>query len=77
MKRTQFCCSCRAHHETSLMQVIYTKRGFRWRCTRSIEAASASQAERDYLGKQQTEINREYSRLAAHSSPRAASRLYL
>jgi hypothetical protein len=50
------------------MRPFKTKRGDRWRCIRSIEAAACARQERDAFGQQQTAINREDSRRIAERS---------
>ncbi|WP_281983343.1 hypothetical protein [Azonexus hydrophilus] len=47
------------------MRLFRTRQGYRWRCLRSIEAASRNHGERDAFGQQQTALNREISRRAA------------
>ena len=65
MTETLFCYSCRTHHPRELMYRFHTRQGFRWRCRRSIEAAQCSVAERDAFGRQQTDINREFTQETA------------
>ena len=76
MKETRFCYSCRVHHEVSLMRLVPTRRGMRWRCRRSILAARATQEERDDFGRRQTEINREAARAESAFFPRSHRDLY-
>jgi len=59
MTETLFCYTCRVHHPLEQMCRVRTRRGFRWRCRRSIEAAQCDIGERDAFGKWQTELNRE------------------
>lgn len=68
MTETLFCYCCRVHHPKSQMRPFRTKLGERWRCIRSIEAAAGGRRERDAFGQQQTEYNREDSRLAERHS---------
>ncbi|MDP3537481.1 MAG: hypothetical protein Q8S26_02125 [Azonexus sp.] len=68
MTETMFCYCCRVHHPKDQMRPFRTKLGDRWRCIRSIEAATRARAERDAFGQQQTEINREDSRRIAERS---------
>ncbi|NMG56239.1 hypothetical protein [Aromatoleum aromaticum] len=65
MSEMLFCHCCRIHHSRDEMSRYLTRHGYRWRCRRSIEAAQGSIAERDAFGRQQTEINRDLSRLRA------------
>lgn len=67
MTETIFCYCCRTHHPKDQMRPFLTKTGYRWRCFRSIEAASAPNVERDAFGLRQTEMNRTQAReMAAH-----------
>ena len=68
MTETVFCYCCRVPHENTLMRLFPTRQGHRWRCLRSIEAASRTRRERDDFGLQQSEINRESARRAAENS---------
>lgn len=68
MTETIFCYCCRVHHPKDQMRPFKTKRGERWRCIRSIEAAACARQERDAFGQQQTAINREDSRRIAERS---------
>jgi hypothetical protein len=70
MTDTQFCYCCRVHHAKDQMRLFPTRQGYRWRCTRSIEAASRSRSERDSFGQLQSAINREAARRAADQSER-------
>ncbi|NTV69168.1 MAG: hypothetical protein HGA71_03375 [Azonexaceae bacterium] len=65
MTETVFCYCCRVHHEKKQMRLFPTRQGQRWRCLRSIEAATSSRRERDAFGQKQSEINRETARRAA------------
>lgn len=65
MPEMLFCYCCRVHHPKDQMRLFPTKLGDRWRCIRSIEAAARERRARDAFGRQQTEINREASKLAA------------
>ncbi|MFZ2368248.1 MAG: hypothetical protein WAW48_16935 [Azonexus sp.] len=65
MPEMLFCYCCRVHHPKDQMRLFPTKLGPRWRCIRSIEAAACERRARDAFGRQQTEINREASKLAA------------
>ncbi len=49
------------------MRLFPTRQGHRWRCLRSIEAATRTRHERDEFGRQQSEINREAARRAAEN----------
>lgn len=60
-----FCYCCRVHHPKDQMRLYPTSRGQRWRCRRSITAASQSPSERDAFGHQQTVRNQQASRLSA------------
>ena len=44
--------------------------GHRWRCIRSIEAATAPSCERDSFGRRQTEQNRQEARTMAEQRQR-------
>lgn len=68
MTETMYCYCCRVHHPKDQMRLFPTKLGDRWRCIRSIEAASRSLLTRDAFGRQQTEFNREDSRRVAERS---------
>ena len=65
MSDTVFCYCCRTHHPRAQMRRFATRAGERWRCLRSIAAASCSQPERDAVGRKQSEINRELARRLA------------
>lgn len=65
MTESMFCYCCRVHHPKEQMRPFPTKHGLRWRCIRSIEAASGGRSARDAFGQQQSEINREDSRRSA------------
>lgn len=66
MTEMLFCYCCRAHHPKDQMRPFRTKQGNRWRCIRSIEAATCPPPVRDAFGRQQTEINRaEAQRMAS------------
>jgi len=52
------------------MRLYRTRQGMRWRCLRSIEAASRSVDERNRTGHEQTAANREASRRQAEFSLR-------
>lgn len=62
MTEMQYCYACRVHHPKDQMRPFPTKQGARWRCIRSIEAASSPKAERDAFGRRQTEQNRSEAR---------------
>ena len=57
MTDTQFCYCCRVHHPSEQMRSFPTRRGARWRCLRTIEAARGSVDQRDLFGRTQSEIN--------------------
>lgn len=61
MSEMQFCYCCRMHHPKEQMRRFTTRAGARWRCLRSIEAASKGISERDLFGQRQTAVNREAS----------------
>lgn len=65
MSETRYCYCCRVHHPIDQMRRYPTRAGDRWRCLRSIAAASCSQPERDAVGRKQSEINRELVRRLA------------
>lgn len=65
MTETQFCYCCRVHHDKNLMRLFPTRHGQRWRCLRSIEAATSNRQARDAFGQAQSLINREAARQAA------------
>lgn len=54
-----YCYCCRKHHPKEQMRRFATRTGERWRCQRSIEAASARPDERDAFGRRQSELNRQ------------------
>ncbi|MBK7648326.1 MAG: hypothetical protein IPJ12_14550, partial [Betaproteobacteria bacterium] len=56
MTETVFCYCCRVHHDKNVMRLFPTRQGYRWRCLRSIEAATRTRRERDEFGKQQSDI---------------------
>lgn len=62
-----FCYCCRLHHPRDEMRLFETRRGLRWRCIRSIEAAARSLRERDAFGRQQSDINRQALQHAAET----------
>lgn len=62
MSEMQYCYCCRVHHPQEEMRLFPTRHGERWRCIRSIEAATASRKARDAFGQEQSRINRELSR---------------
>ncbi len=68
MTDTHFCYCCRVHHPKAEMRLYPTRQGYRWRCVRSIEAASRSRQERDRFGQQQSAINREAAQRAAEQA---------
>ena len=70
MTDTHFCYCCRVHHPKEEMRLFPTRQGYRWRCVRSIEAASRSRTERDRFGQQQSAINREAAQRAAEQAER-------
>jgi hypothetical protein len=61
----KYCYSCRTHHESTVMALYPTKRGYRWRCKNSIEATMTPKEIRDQFGRYQTEINKNAARQAA------------
>ena len=69
MTTMRFCYCCRVHHAEEQMRLFTTRQGMRWRCLRSIAAATQSADERAAFGRQQTAINREAARRAAEFSP--------
>lgn len=73
MTETAYCYCCRAHHPKTQMRLFRTKAGHRWRCIKSIEAATRSCQERDAFGQQQTEQNR--AEASAMAERRALLRL--
>lgn len=76
MPEMQFCYCCRVHHPREQMTLFPTRYGQRWRCLRSIAAASSAQSLRDSFGKEQTRINREAAaRLQALEQPRSSAGL--
>lgn len=54
-----YCYCCRKHHPKEQMRRFATRTGERWRCQRSIKAASARPDERDAFGRRQSELNRQ------------------
>lgn len=60
-----FCYCCRAHHPKDQMRLYSTSHGKRWRCRRSIDAASQSRSDRDAFGHRQTVQNQQAARLSA------------
>lgn len=70
MTELLFCYCCRVHHPKALMRLFATRHGQRWRCLRSIEAATGNRRERDAFGQRQTEINHEAASHAADLSRR-------
>lgn len=70
MTETLFCYCCRVHHPKSQMRLFRTAMGHRWRCIRSIEAATAPSCERDAFGRRQTEQNRQEARTMAEQRQR-------
>lgn len=69
MSETLFCYCCRVHHPKESMRPFQTKNGPRWRCIRSIEAATRDRNSRDAFGQTQTQINREDSRVLSERMP--------
>jgi len=65
MSEMQFCYHCRFHHPKTQMRRYLTKQGYRWRCTRSIQAARQSLGMREEFGRFQTEVNRAEARRKA------------
>jgi hypothetical protein len=74
MSEMQFCYCCRVHHPKDQMQSFTTRHGPRWRCLRSIEAATRSVQERDSFGRQQTAINRAKAERTARYSTTLSGR---
>lgn len=70
MSEMRYCYHCRIHHHEDQMQRILTSRGYRWRCTRSIEAARQDVAARDAFGQVQTKINRDMKQWQAELAHR-------
>ena len=62
MVQMVFCYHCRIHHPIDQVRRIETRKGFRWRCIRTLEAAHSSQVEREAFGRCQSEANRQESR---------------
>lgn len=60
-----FCYHCRIYHPREQVRRVETKKGPRWRCLRTLEAAGHSVAERDAFGRRQTEANRAEADLLA------------
>lgn len=58
MPETRFCYCCRCHHPREQMRPFATRNGLRWRCLRSIQAATRPSDERDDFGRKQSAINR-------------------
>ena len=71
MSEMLFCYHCRVHHPKSQMTRYLTTRGYRWRCTRSIQAARQAPALREEFGRSQTELNRNEARRKAQYVHRA------
>lgn len=55
---TAYCYHCGSHHPLEEMRQLATKNGKRWRCIKSIEAAKATQQNRDAFGQKVSAINR-------------------
>lgn len=70
MSEMLFCYCCRTHHPKDQMRLFPSRPGYRWRCIRSIEAATRSIPERDSFGRRQTAINLETSRSMAEFATR-------
>lgn len=62
MVQMVFCYHCRIHHAIDQVRRIETRKGPRWRCVRTLEAAGSSLAERDAFGRRQSDANREEGR---------------
>ena len=60
-----YCYCCRTLHPSKEMRRFRTRAGERWRCVRSIEAASTNRQVRDAFGQQQTLQNRDAARRQA------------
>lgn len=58
MSEKIFCYHCRVYHPREQVRQIETRKGPRWRCLRTLDAACRSREERDAFGRQQTEANR-------------------
>ena len=58
MPETAFCYHCGAHHPVEEMRQILTKKGKRWRCVKSIEAAKVGISKRDAFGRGISAINK-------------------
>ena len=61
MPEMLFCYHCRVYHPKDQMRLFPTRRGDRWRCVRSIQAARQGVSERESFGRSQTEANRHRS----------------
>lgn len=68
MTTMRFCYCCRVHHAEEQMRLFTTRQGMRWRCLRSIAAATQPADQREAFGRQQTAINREAARRVAEFS---------
>ena len=53
----QYCYSCRVEHDIAQMRLIETRNGRRWRCLRSVRAASLPIEARDAFGEYQRQYN--------------------
>lgn len=65
MNDTIYCYCCRVHHPKEEMRRYRTRTGERWRCIKSIQAASNSPQVRDAFGQSQSRLNREAMRRQA------------
>lgn len=64
-ERPRYCYSCRrVHPPGQAMRRVATRRGYRWRCQATLDAARLDPAVRDALGRQKSEANRLAASLA-------------
>ena len=64
----RYCYVCQVHHPAEQVICIDTRAGRRWRCKRSIQAASRPSSERDAFGRQQTALNQQLARDKAEAA---------
>ena len=58
MSRSIYCYTCNVQHPIEEMRQIVTKKGIRWRCIKTIEAARLARDKRQEFGARTTAKNR-------------------
>jgi hypothetical protein len=58
MSKLAYCHTCRTYHPIETMRRVMTRKGMRWRCIKTIEAARQPRDKRQEFGAQTTANNK-------------------